>query len=81
MDNSPLTAQDRCDRCGAQAQARTVHEVTKKRNVYGGSRAVEGPRPLLWCAHHFKDHRDILIPLLVWQTPEIALTVKEGVPS
>lgn len=65
MDNSALTAQDRCDRCGAQAKARTAHEAG----------------PLLWCAHHFKDHRDLLIPLLVWQTPEIALSNKEHVPS
>jgi recombinational DNA repair protein (RecF pathway) len=56
MDNSPLTAQDRCDRCGAPAQARTTH--------VGG--------PLTWCAHHLREHDNVLMPLLIWQTPEIA---------
>lgn len=58
MDN-PLTAltdSDRCDRCGARAYARTMH----------------GNSPLLWCVHHFREHRDDLTPLLVYMTPEIA---------
>lgn len=79
VDNSPLTAQDRCDRCGAQAKARTAHDVSAAPNTYEGSETVVGPRPLLWCAHHFKDHSDILTPLLVWQTPEIAQSRKEPV--
>jgi hypothetical protein len=58
MDNSPLNAQDRCDRCGAQAQARTAHG--------------DGTLSLLWCAHDFREHSDVLTPLLVWQTPEVA---------
>lgn len=65
MDNPPLTAMDRCDRCGSAAQARTKHE--------GGT--------LLWCAHHLHKYRAHLIPLLVWQTPEIAKSTTESVPS
>jgi hypothetical protein len=60
MNNPALTASDRCDRCGAQAKARTAHESG----------------PLLWCGHHLSQHRDVLIPLLVWQTPEIAQSIK-----
>lgn len=56
MDNPPLTAQDRCDRCGVAAQARTMHDNG----------------PLLWCAHHFRKHMVALSPLLVFMTPEIA---------
>lgn len=37
----PLTPSDRCDRCGAQAYART------------SVLAETGPVDLLWCAHHF----------------------------
>lgn len=46
---APLTAHDRCDRCGAQARARTVHENG----------------PLLWCGHHFQQHEEPLTPMLV----------------
>ena len=38
---SPLTASDRCDRCGAQAYVRVV--------LPGGS-------DLLFCRHHAKSH-------------------------
>lgn len=36
----PLNAQDRCDRCGAQAQYVTIHD--------NGI--------LMWCAHHANEH-------------------------
>ena len=42
---SPLTASDRCDRCGAQAYLR-VH-------LASGSE-------LLFCAHHAREHGDAL---------------------
>ncbi len=42
---SPLTASDRCDRCGAQAYLR-VH-------LASGSE-------LLFCAHHAREHGDKL---------------------
>ncbi len=42
---SPLTASDRCDRCGAQAYLR-VH-------LASGSE-------LLFCAHHAREHSDKL---------------------
>ena len=44
-----LTAQDRCDRCGAQAYAKTAHTA----------------ETLLWCAHHFRKHEQALTPFLV----------------
>lgn len=40
VDTTPLTPQDRCDRCGAQAFVRTTHDKSD----------------LLWCAHHFRQH-------------------------
>jgi len=40
-----LTTTDRCDRCGAQAYAKT--------------RSTEG-RELLWCGHHFTFHEAAL---------------------
>jgi hypothetical protein len=45
---SPLTASDRCDRCGAQAY---VHVVLTS----GGD--------LLFCGHHSKAHLDKVRPL------------------
>lgn len=53
MEQTALTAHDRCDRCGAQAYARTAHEA--------GS--------LLWCAHHFAAHSDVLTAHLVVLVP------------
>jgi hypothetical protein len=40
-----LTAQDRCDRCGAQAYAKVVKDNME----------------LLFCGHHREDHEDALI--------------------
>lgn len=49
VEQVPLTALDRCDRCGAQAYVRTEHD----------------PGPLLWCAHHAAAHRLALSPFVV----------------
>lgn len=43
--SAPLTAEDRCDRCGAQAYLRVELHV-------GGE--------LLFCAHHAREHGDKL---------------------
>lgn len=43
--SSPLTALDRCDRCGAQAYLRVLLQS-------GGE--------LLFCAHHAREHGDKL---------------------
>lgn len=51
MAMAPLTAHDRCDRCGALAIAATRH--------------APGAEPLLWCGHHFREHEEKLTPLLV----------------
>lgn len=53
-----LTAADRCDRCGAQAYARTAHE-------YIDSNGESTWTYMLWCAHHIREHRDALLPFLV----------------
>jgi hypothetical protein len=45
LDERPLTAVDRCDRCGAQAYVRATLPS-------GGE--------LLFCAHHFREHTDRL---------------------
>jgi len=45
IDATPLTATDRCDRCGAQAYVRTV--------LTSGSE-------LLFCSHHWRDNEDRL---------------------
>jgi hypothetical protein len=42
---SPLTAADRCDRCGAQAYVRVT---------------LNGGAELLFCAHHGRVHADAL---------------------
>jgi len=42
---SPLTAVDRCDRCGAQAYLRV---------------SLQGGGELLFCAHHAREHGDKL---------------------
>lgn len=49
---TPLQAQDRCDRCGAQAFVRVA--------TTGGfySKALE----LLFCGHHFARHELALMP-------------------
>jgi ribosomal protein S14 len=43
--STPLTAQDRCDRCGAQAYVRAV---------------LPGGGDLLFCRHHARAHADRL---------------------
>ena len=45
---TPLTALDRCDRCGAQAYVRVSL-------IAGGE--------LLFCGHHFREHEARLRPL------------------
>jgi hypothetical protein len=45
---APLTAIDRCDRCGAQAYVRVTL-------IAGGE--------LLFCGHHFREHEERLRPL------------------
>lgn len=50
---APLTAADRCDRCGAQALVRTHHATG----------------PLLWCGHHYIDFKPALQPLHVHGVP------------
>ena len=52
-----LTAEDRCDRCGAQAYVRTRH--------------VNGV--LLWCAHHFnKNDVELANKVVVDNTASLA---------
>jgi hypothetical protein len=45
IDARPLTANDRCDRCGAQAYVRAT---------------MESGFDLLLCAHHFRENEDRL---------------------
>ena len=62
----PLTAIDRCDRCGAQAYVRVTL-------VAGGD--------LLFCGHHFREHEARLRPLAVEVQDETAkLTVPAVAP-
>lgn len=53
--SSPLTAADRCDRCGAQAYLRVELQS-------GGE--------LLFCAHHAREHGDKLKEIAVSFTDE-----------
>ena len=48
--SSPLTAVDRCDRCGAQAYLRVE---------------LAGGGELLFCAHHAREHGDRLREIAV----------------
>ena len=48
MTATPLTALDRCDRCGAQAYVRAT--------LLSGS-------DLLFCAHHWRDHEAKIRPI------------------
>ena len=50
-----LTAQDRCDRCGAQAYLRAV---------------MPGGGDLLFCRHHAREHGDKLRQVAVTVTDE-----------
>lgn len=43
-----LTANDRCDRCQAQAYVRT--------RLHSGSE-------LMWCVHHWREHHEAVAPL------------------
>ena len=43
LEHAPLTAQDRCDRCGAQAYVRAV---------------MANGFELLFCGHHAKKYQD-----------------------
>lgn len=52
---STLTAEDRCDRCGAQAYVRVELET-------GGE--------LLFCAHHGREHSDALAKVAINVTDE-----------
>ena len=69
--SSPLTALDRCDRCGAQAYLRVELAA-------GGE--------LLFCAHHAREHGDKLREIAAHVhdeteklvAPAIAPTVMEG---
>ena len=45
LSQNPMTASDRCDRCGAQAYVRVQLNA-------GGE--------LLFCAHHGREHREAL---------------------
>jgi hypothetical protein len=45
IDASPLTATDRCDRCGAQAYVRTT---------------LNSGYELLFCSHHWHENEDRL---------------------
>lgn len=56
VQSVPLTAQDRCDRCGAQAYLRV--------EIGGGE--------LLFCAHHAREHGDKLREVAVIVTDETA---------
>ncbi len=47
---SPLTASDRCDRCGAQAYLRVE---------------LPGGAELMFCAHHAREHGDKLRAIAV----------------
>jgi hypothetical protein len=50
MERPPLTAFDRCDRCGAQAFVRAV---------------LPGGGELLFCRHHARKHEDRLRKITV----------------
>lgn len=48
VEKEKLTAEDRCDRCGAQAYAKTTHQNGDLR----------------WCQHHYRQHQDKLAEAL-----------------
>jgi hypothetical protein len=58
---TPLTALDRCDRCGAQAYVRVTLAA-------GGD--------LLFCGHHFREHEARLRPLALEVQDETAKLVE-----
>jgi hypothetical protein len=57
IDATPLTATDRCDRCGAQAYVRTVLSTGSE---------------LLFCSHHWRDNEDRLREIAVTIQDETA---------
>jgi ribosomal protein S14 len=61
----PTTAQDRCDRCGAQAFARTRHD-------HGF---------LLWCSHHFREHSEALAEHLVYYRSVTSTEAPAALPA
>jgi hypothetical protein len=63
---TPLTAVDRCDRCGAQAYLRV---------------SLQGGGELLFCAHHAREHGDKLREIAAYvhdETDKLADTPAEG---
>lgn len=64
--SAPLTAEDRCDRCGAQAYLRV--ELAK-----GGE--------LLFCAHHAREHGDALKEVAVIVQDETHRLSAKPVPA
>jgi hypothetical protein len=57
---TPLTAADRCDRCGAQAYVRAT---------------LPGGGELLFCAHHARAHEAVLRPRAIeWSDQTDRLT-------
>ncbi len=65
MEQQPLTAADRCDRCGAQAYARTLHDSGE----------------LLWCAHHLQETPQVRAFLVHDETHLLAPPLPQRVPS
>lgn len=62
---NPLTAEDRCDRCGAQAYAVSQH----------------GTARLLWCGHHYQEHFDAIVDHLVHDETHKIREALEGTPA
>ena len=50
-----LNAKHRCDRCGSRAYIATVLRRSEK---------LPNGGELLWCAHHFREVADAIIPYL-----------------
>ncbi len=67
--SAPLTAEDRCDRCGAQAYLRVELQT-------GGE--------LLFCAHHAREHGDKLKEIAVTvidETHKLSTTPNSASPE
>jgi hypothetical protein len=64
MEHKALTAQDRCDRCGAQAYAKSMHSGF----------------PLLWCAHHLRQNPQVIPDLVLDQTHLLTAEAKKPEP-
>lgn len=61
-----LTADDRCDRCGAQA-----HYHAKK----------PGGGELMFCSHHYKENRDALLEGYWLVDTDVPMIVPTPVPA